>query len=225
MNPFDRYFNKYDSWYEKPFGKSAYDLEVKCLKSLMEDFSTSLEIGVGTGRFAHVLGIQYGIDTSINMLKIAKERGVKVALAKGENLPFKDEIFDSVFIIVTICFVDNPQRVINEAYRVLRDNGNLYLGLILKESKWAKFYQEKASQGHPLYRHATFYSFFDIKKFVKGKFSFEVIKSTLLDKPQDTQPIKNREIKLGFYENAGFTCLKLKKKKIEKRKEGVQGQY
>ncbi|AAC07281.1 hypothetical protein aq_1270 [Aquifex aeolicus VF5] len=168
--------------------------------------------GRGTGRFAKALGIEYGVDTSFNMLKVAKERGIKVALAKGENLPFKSETFDSVFLVVTICFVENPKQVLKEAHRVLKRDGKLYLGLILKESKWAKFYEEKAKNGHPFYKHARFYSFFELKEMVKDIFSFEEMKSTLLEEPQDSEPVKNKEIKPGFYENSGFTCIRLSKK-------------
>ncbi|RUM29385.1 MAG: class I SAM-dependent methyltransferase [Aquifex sp.] len=212
MNPFDTYFKKYDEWYEKPFGKSAYELEVKCLKSVIKNSGKALEVGVGTGRFAKALGVEFGIDTSFNMLKVAKERGIKVALAKGENMPFASEQFDSVFLVVTLCFVDNPKEVLKEAHRVLKEGGNLYLGLILKESKWAKFYEDKAKKGHPLYKHAKFYSFFELKEMVKGLFSFEDMRSTLLEEPQDLKPVRNREIKPGFYENAGFTCIRLSKK-------------
>jgi len=212
VNPFDAYYLKYDEWYEKPFGKSAYQLEVKCLSSTVKNLGKALEVGVGTGRFAKALGIKYGVDTSFNMLKIAKERGIKVALAKGEFLPFKDKTFDSVFLIVTVCFVENPEKVFKEAHRVLKEGGNLYLGLILKESKWAKFYGEKAEKGHPLYKYARFYSFFELKKMLKNLFSFEDMRSTLLEEPQDERPVENKEVKPGFYENAGFTCIRLSKK-------------
>ncbi|WP_243694471.1 hypothetical protein [Aquifex aeolicus] len=47
MNPFDAYYKKYDEWYEKPFGKSAYELEVKCLSSMEKNLGKSLEVGGG----------------------------------------------------------------------------------------------------------------------------------------------------------------------------------
>ncbi|GAB6065373.1 class I SAM-dependent methyltransferase [Aquifex pyrophilus] len=212
MTPFDAYYKRYDEWYEKPFGKSAYELEVACLKRLIKERGTFLEVGVGTGRFAQRLGIDFGIDTSFNMLKVAKERGIKVALARGEEIPFRSEVFDGVFIVVTLCFVENPERVIEESHRVLKRDGNLYLGLVLSESSWARFYREKAKMGHPLYKHARFYSFFEIKELTKELFSFEEMRSTVIEKPQDTEPIKNKEIVPGFVENAGFTCIRLKKK-------------
>jgi len=33
MKVFDEYAEKYDEWYEKPFGRSAFRLELECLRS------------------------------------------------------------------------------------------------------------------------------------------------------------------------------------------------
>lgn len=213
MIPFDIFYENYDKWYEKPFGKSAYQLEVECLKRTIKKVGKSLEIGVGTGRFAKALKIEYGLDPSFNMLKLAKDRGIKVIQGVGESLPFKNNTFDSVFIIVTICFVKDPEKVLRETHRVLKENGYLYLGLILKESKWAKFYTEKAKKGHPIYKYARFYSFFELKELLSKFFTFEDMNSTILEEPQDENPIKNKEIIKGFKEEAGFTCLRLKVRK------------
>ncbi|NPA32392.1 MAG: methyltransferase domain-containing protein [Aquificae bacterium] len=212
MNPFDAYASRYDAWYEKPFGKSAYELELKCIKSMTEPFGRALEVGVGSGRFAGALGIRYGVDPSLSMLQIAKKRGILVVQGKGESLPFLNASFDAVFIIVSICFVDDPIGVFYETRRVLKEGGNLYLGLILKESVWARFYEEKARSGHPIYKHARFFSFFELTSMLRGLFSLEEMRSTLIEEPQDKREVKNKEIRLGFLEKAGFTCLKLRKK-------------
>ncbi|WP_448584290.1 hypothetical protein [Thermocrinis sp.] len=47
MEVFDQYAKNYDQWYEKPFGSSAFKLEVSCLKKILGSFSLSLEVGVG----------------------------------------------------------------------------------------------------------------------------------------------------------------------------------
>jgi hypothetical protein len=44
----------------------------------------SLEIGVGTGRFAEALGIEYGVDISGRALKFAKRR-ITVVKGSGEK--------------------------------------------------------------------------------------------------------------------------------------------
>ena len=62
---FDVFTKRYDAWYDKPFGKSAFNLEKACIESLCKNLRQPfLEIGVGTGRFAEALEVEYGIDVS-----------------------------------------------------------------------------------------------------------------------------------------------------------------
>jgi ubiquinone/menaquinone biosynthesis C-methylase UbiE len=74
MEIFDQYAKSYDQWYERPFGSSAFGLEVACLKRVIGSFSLSLEVGVGSGRFAQALGVSYGLDPSMELLKLARQR-------------------------------------------------------------------------------------------------------------------------------------------------------
>ena len=59
-------------------------------------FDGWLDVGVGTGRFAHALGIPVGVDPSPNMLALAAARGIVTHEARAEALPFAPESFDSV---------------------------------------------------------------------------------------------------------------------------------
>jgi ubiquinone/menaquinone biosynthesis C-methylase UbiE len=77
MKIFDQYAKNYDQWYERPFGSSVFGLEVACLKRVIRPFSLSLEVGVGSGRFAQALGIQYGLDPSMELLKFARQRDIR----------------------------------------------------------------------------------------------------------------------------------------------------
>ncbi len=141
---FDAFAERYDKWYDKPFGKSAFNLERACVALLCGNLEPrSLEIGVGTGRFAEALKIEYGVDISTSVLRFAERRKINVIKGTGEKLPFPDKSFGAIFIIVTLCFVDKPAKVLEEAARVLKDNGSVILGLILKESLWASFYEKK----------------------------------------------------------------------------------
>ena len=84
-NIFDKYYKRYDAWYDRH--KFAYLSELGALKKVIPKKGKGLEIGVGTGRFAHALGIKYGIDPSKRMLEIAKRRKIKAVLGYGEKLP------------------------------------------------------------------------------------------------------------------------------------------
>ena len=140
---FDKYYKKYDLWYER--NKFAYLSEIKAMKAVLPKKGKGLEIGVGTGRFASALGIKYGVEPSKNMAKIAKQRGIDVKQAFGEDIPFKKLSFDYVAIIITLCFVDNPRKVIEEAGRILTKSGRIAVGIVDKNSFLGKFYQKKKS--------------------------------------------------------------------------------
>lgn len=207
MNIFDSYYKKYDEWFEKPFGKSAYELELNCLSKIIGEFKRGLEIGVGTGRFASRLNVKYGVDISFNMLRIAKDRNLKVIKAKGEKLPFKDKTFDLVLIVVSLCFIKDPFSVLKEANRVLVDNGKIVLGLILWDSPWAIYYKKK--KDHPIYKNAFFYSFYEVCAMLElARFKVDKVLTTLFDEPDEEKPIENLTIKEGYDNNGGFFCIR-----------------
>jgi ubiquinone/menaquinone biosynthesis C-methylase UbiE len=67
-----------------------------------------------------------GIDIDKDAINIARERVKKpenILEANGENLPFKDNSFDIVTSTCTIEHVNNSQKYLSEAYRVLKNNG------------------------------------------------------------------------------------------------------
>ncbi|NJD75721.1 MAG: class I SAM-dependent methyltransferase [Candidatus Methanoperedens sp.] len=154
VNLFDKNWERYDDWFEK--NKNTYSSELKALKKVIPE-GFGLEVGVGSGRFAQPLGAKIGIDPSRNMLKLAKKRGIKVILGEGENLPFKDFTFDFVLIVVTLCFVDNPENILNEASRVLKMEGRLIVGEINRESQLGQLYEAKREKSE-FYKLAAFYS-------------------------------------------------------------------
>jgi len=203
MKIFDIYSKEYDQWYEE--NKFAYLSELEALKKVVPKKGRGLEIGVGTGRFAQPLGVAFGIDPSKKMLEIAKKRGIKTFVGKGENLPFADNEFDYVLIVITICFVKNPERVISEARRVLKNNGKLIIGIVDKNSHLGKFYQEKKKQGHRFYKFANFFSAKEIIKLLekhnfRGVTTFQTIFQPLDKIKKIEQPKK------GFGEG-GFVVI------------------
>lgn len=207
---FDTKASDYDDWYETEFGRSAFRLELKVLE---ESKSPSLEIGVGTGRFSEKLGVDYGVDISKEVLKLAKEKNIKVVTGQAEQLPFKNNKFQSVYLIVTICFVKNPKKVVNETKRILQNQGTIQLGLILKESPWAEHYKEKAEKGNIFYKNAKFYSKKYIEKLLKeNNFKNIEYKSIIFQNPKKDK-LTNETPKKGYHKNAGFTRIKATLKK------------
>ena len=209
---FDVFAKRYDAWYDRPFGKSAFTLEKACIESLCKNLRQPfLEFGVGTGRFAQALKIEYGIDVSTGVLDFAKQKEIIVVKGMGESPPFMDSFFGGVFIVVTLCFVDEPLKVLKEAARIMKDNGAVILGLILRESPWASFYREKGKAGNIFYRIAKFYSFEELKSmFGKAELKIVEMSSTMFQSP--TEGSLHFELpRSGYFKEAGFVAVKLRK--------------
>jgi ubiquinone/menaquinone biosynthesis C-methylase UbiE len=159
---FDRHYKRYDAWYDR--NKAVYLSELKAVKKALPTTGTGLEIGTGTGRFACALDIRYGVEPSKNMAAIARKRGVEVYLSYGGCLPFVDAIFDYAAIIITLCFVKNPKKVLGEAYRVLKKGGRIIIGIVDKDSFLGKFYLQKKSV---FYKGASFFSVGDVTRLLQ----------------------------------------------------------
>lgn len=216
---FDTLASAYDAWFEEQ-GKLIFAMEVQAFREVLPLLPKPwLEIGVGSGRFAQALGIETGLDPSIRLLDMARNRGIDVFLARGENTPLGDEAFGAVFIIVTLCFVDSPLKVLTEANRLLGRGGRIVLGLVLRESPWGQCYQLKKSEGHRFYKHATFYSYMEVTRLLKQTgFSIENVLSTLFQKPGEVEHMEFPQ--QGYSSHAGFTVILAAKSPPEDRMPG-----
>lgn len=202
---FERHAARYDAWYEGPIGRGAYRSEVRALASLLAECPRPwLEIGVGSGRFAQALAVEFGIDPAWTPLRMAADRGIRAIQAVGERLPFRDRSLGGVLLVVTLCFVEDPLAVLRETRRILQPGGGLVLGMILAESPWAAHYQEQGRQGHPFYSVARFYSRRELEVWLR-EVGFEVTayRSTLFQAP-DAPMIEEEEPRPGFHLEAGF---------------------
>lgn len=211
-NIFDILTDKYDAWYDSEDGRLLYESELKCVRPLVESCSGPiLEIGVGTGRFAMHFPEVTGIDPSLNALRMAEKRGVKTVLGYGENLPFEEESFGCVLIIVTLCFVERPLDVLMEAKRVVRRDGSIIIGLVPRDSLWGVFYEEKKRAGHPFYSNARFYTLNDLDDMIQSAgLGISRIRSTLMQKPDEPRRIE--EPVEFLVEGAGFLCVEARKR-------------
>lgn len=207
MDVFNMLAREYDAWYDSKKGMPLYESEVLCLQPFVSELQRPLlEIGVGTGRFAaRFLGI-IGIDPALETLRLASRRGVPTVLGVGEKLPFKDESFGGILIILTLCFVDDPTKVLRESWRVLCEGGGLILGTVPKDSHWGAFYLDKKKEGNPFFEKATFYTMKEIEKMLKrAGFRIKKIRSTLFQRPGEKSVVE--EPSDTYEKTAGFVCL------------------
>jgi SAM-dependent methyltransferase len=221
-SPFDALASAYDAWFEDE-GKLVFAIEGEAFQEVLPLLPKPwLEVGVGSGRFAKALGIKAGIDPSAKLLAIARGRGIKVFQAKGEERFFDEETFGTIFLIVTLCFVESPIAVLHEAHRILRKGGKIVLGLVLQDSPWGRFYSAKKEEKHRFYKHATFHSYQGVTEFLEHTgFTAEKVVSTLFQKPNEVDEMEMpRE---GFSPDAGFTVVvarKILKEDVKANREG-----
>jgi SAM-dependent methyltransferase len=95
-----------------------------------------LEIGCGTGSVTRVLASRasvtdvVGIDPSPVFIAKARAlsaglKNVTFELADGRALRFPDSAFDAVVFHTTLCHIPQPERALQEAFRVLRSGAAL----------------------------------------------------------------------------------------------------
>lgn len=166
VNIFNENVKAYEAWYEKY--PEVYLSEVAAIKEqflkLPENIK-GLEVGIGTGKFAQILGIKEGVEPSNEMASIARKRGLEVVNGNAENLPVKDLNFDFV-LFVTICHLNSTKQAFKEACRVLKPKGSIIIGFIDKDQKIGKAYEENRMRS-TFFRYANFYSVIQVTKLLK----------------------------------------------------------
>ena len=211
---FDSLAHEYDSWFDNE-GRLIFKIETRAIETALPSLPKPwVEVGVGSGRFAQALGIDTGIDPSRGLINIARRRGINVFLSRGEYSLFDRETFGTAFLIVTLCFVESPMAVLLETHQILKRRGKIVIGLVLRDSAWGQFYENKKRQGHRFYRHANFYNFKEVKSLLENTgFTIEQVLSTLFQKPDEVKRME--EPKEGLHEDAGFVIIIAGKKPVE----------
>lgn len=209
-SPFDSLARKYDSWYDGK-GRQAFETELAALRPLLPGMPKPwLEVGVGTGRFAQALGIPLGIDPSVELLALARQRGIEVLYGEGEELVFKPESFGTVFLLTTWEFLTDPARVLSECRRVLKPGGAVVNAYLDRDGKWGASYVEKARQGHPLFSRARFDRYEDVRRLTtEAGFEVAEVISALFGGPGDPPVVEQPQS--GFRPGASFVVVVARK--------------
>ena len=91
------------------------------------------------------------------MARIAQSRGISIARAVAEELPFADHTIDYILMVTTICFLTDLPAAFTEIHRVLKPGSLLIIGFIDRESPLGKKYELMKGTSR-FYKGATFYS-------------------------------------------------------------------
>jgi SAM-dependent methyltransferase len=202
---FDREADRYDAWFDSQPGKALFASEMGCLRALSDGLPRPwLSVGVGTGRFARALEIDVGVDPAWGTLRYTATRGVRAVAASGQALPFGDDRFGGVFVIATLCFADEPIKLLREARRVIRGDGGVVLGIVPAESAWGQFYVAQRRAGHTFYSVARFFTLAELTRLAEAAgLRVERSLSTLFQRPGDSRyaveaPREGRDVAGGF---------------------------
>ncbi len=141
---YDSRASEYDDWFERH--DDVFQKELALLREHLFSSKKSLEVGIGSGRFASALRLSKGIDPSQEMIKLCKEKRIDAVLGVAENLPFESGEFEQVFFITSLCFVEDADMAIAEASRVLKNDGIITIAFIDKNSAMGTMYQEKRGE-------------------------------------------------------------------------------
>jgi SAM-dependent methyltransferase len=92
-----------------------------------------LDVGCGTGRFPLQIssekeGLFCALEPSIEMLREAaaknKSKSIFWVRGDGQKLPFRDNVFDCVYMTMVLHHVEDKETALREIYRTLKKNSN-----------------------------------------------------------------------------------------------------
>lgn len=180
--PFETRYELYDAWFDK--NRILYESELRAVKSLLPPEGNRVEVGVGSGRFASKLGIKEGVEPAAGIARLARARGIHVKQGTAEALPLPDAYYDAVLLVTTLCFVDDVEKTLAEADRVLKPGGCVVLSFIPKDSPFGRLYERRKEEDE-FFQVATFYTkqeVFDALK--KAGFAIDRTAQTLTSPPE-----------------------------------------
>lgn len=134
----------YDNWHQTVHGQDVltesklegWHIDALSLSPSLEGLNL-LEVGCGAGDFAiHLskqLAVVTAVDFSAKAIEIAKEKSkaqnqsVNFQVADAQSLPFDSNSFDLIFSCECLEHIPEPEKALNEFYRVLKPSGCLIL--------------------------------------------------------------------------------------------------
>lgn len=169
---------------------------------------TILDVGVGLGRLmSSVKDIQldkHGIDISLNYLKYSKEQDIKVSMSLAEDLPYDNDVFDTIVCTDVLEHVLDINMALKEMLRTLKKGGILIIRVPYKEDL-AKYLLPECKYD---YVHLRNFDESNLYSLLNKVFKLNVKEITLAGKNTEYYrfklfindlPILNRISKLSYY--------------------------
>ena len=90
---------------------------------------STLDIGCGIGDMLAFKASSTGVDINPHTVDYCKALGFNAYLMQPDQLSFPDKHFDSVLLDNVLEHIENPNQLLQEIGRVLRDDGSLLIGI------------------------------------------------------------------------------------------------
>ncbi len=154
---FDKYASEYDWWFQK--NENVFESELLLLKKALGKPGKTLSVGCGTGLFEQALRqrygieIEYGVEPSDAMSRIAEKRGLQLMRMSAEELaahPERD--FDTVLFNGSSSYIEDLSGPYGAAHTLLKRGGRLVVLDVAAESGYGVLYElanELGSWEHP----------------------------------------------------------------------------
>lgn len=165
----------YTQWVARQPNHWAAAMESELMVNLLRPAAgeSILDVGCGAGASSLPLvemGLNVtGIDPSPYMLELsANQLGQRVDLYRGfaEDLPFDDNSFNHALFFLSLEFVDDPVKAVEEACRVAKDRvffGFLNRFALKGVQRWRKGFWEA-----DVFEHARLFNVWELKKIVRS---------------------------------------------------------
>ena len=173
----DRYIENYEriasdhlaSSADNPFMSDAQiadalSVSIDLIRPHLKAGDVVLDAGLGLGGLLEQLDDveRYGVDVSMSYLEIAASKGIEVALANIEDLPYRSAIFDVVIVTDVLEHVVKLDRAVEELLRVLKPGGK-FLVRVPNEEDLSSY----VSSDQPYeYTHLRSFSLDDLKLYL-----------------------------------------------------------
>ncbi len=135
---YDRVARIYDLRYDTSSGRIYHRHICGHMLDWLPRGKLLLDLGCGTGLFMRRYGEQggsaVGLDISRGMVGAAREQGgwFEYLVGNAEVLPFRDRAFDAVSCMLAFSYLERPDRMLGETYRVLKPGGGFAVSTLAR---------------------------------------------------------------------------------------------
>ena len=145
-----------------------------CVKKFLDSFPSSsilLDVGCGNGKnMLYRTDLNFkGIDFSIKLVEICKNKNLDVIESSMTNIPFDNNHFDGVIVIASYHHLSNDderKQTLDELYRVVKSDGKILIVVWAMEqpedSKFNFTKSEELVKWYSLDNNKTFYRYYHI---------------------------------------------------------------